>query len=406
MVVAMSLPACTTTVDSLGYNRLSGADIHHLTPLASYPNAFRDLLGHSQADIDAKITMVFDQLFYGDANTQAIYFPLTDDAYIKDTLHNDIRTEGVSLGMNIAVQLNRRNEFDRLWTYARSMQQIGPGSANQGYYSSFCEDASGAAVTCVDPFGYQQFVTALLFANDRWGSNTGQFDYASEAAKLLNVMRLKQEDNGGIVDGVTDTFDATTRLAYDVPNVSVGRETRPAVEMPGYYALWREATGDPFWTKAATSARAYWQAAANPSTGLLPVRAAFDGTAVMSWNNFQPEGYRAQLNMVLDRIWAGGNGWEQQEADTLLQFFNPQGPTNVCKVYSLDGTCVDSTHEPSLVVVNGITAAIASPTVAPVSSQFVDAVWNFQTPTGDGRYYAGVLELIGLMILGGEYVIW
>ena len=403
LLAAMALPACTSTVDSLGYNRLTGADIHRLTPPGSYPNAFAER-GHSESDINDKINGVFMQLFYGDPNTQAIYFPLTDDAYIKDTLHNDIRTEGVALGMNIAVQLGRQNEFDRLWTYARAFQQITSGAA-QGYYSSFCEDTTGAAVGCVDPFGYEQFVTALLFANDRWGSNTGAIDYASEAARLFNVMRLKEQDNGGVVNGVTDTFDPATRLAYDVPNVSAAGETRPAVVMPGYYALWRQATGDPFWTKATASARTYLQAAAHTPFGLLPVRANFDGSPVPSWDTFQPEGYRAQLNMVLDRIWAGGNSWEQDEADKLLTFFNMQGLTNYCKVYSLDGTCMDTTHEPSLVVVNGITAAIATPTM-PERGAFVDAVWSVTTPTGDGRYYAGVLELIGLLILSGRYQVW
>jgi oligosaccharide reducing-end xylanase len=403
LVVAMALPACTTTVDSLGYNRLTGADIHRLTPPGSYPNAFGQR-GRSETDINDKINGVFMQLFYGDSNTQAIYFPRTDDAYIKDTLHNDIRTEGVALGMNIAVQLGRQNEFDRLWTYARAFQQI-PSGANEGYYTSFCEDTTGAAVACVDPFGYEQFVTALLFANDRWGSNTGAVNYAGEAAKLLNVMRLKLQDNGGVaVDGVTDTFDPATRLAYDVPNVSAAGETRPAVEMPGYYTLWRQATGDPFWTKAAASARTYLQAAAsqpvNQSTGLLPVRANFNGSPVASWDTFQPEGYRAQLNMVLDRIWAGGNDWEVGEADRLLTFFTAQGN---CKTYTLDGTCLDSTHEPSLVVVNGITAAIAT---TQERTQFIDDVWSLQTPTGDGRYYAGVLELIGLLILSGRYQVW
>src|SRR5882724_9040281 len=75
-------PACRTTVDSLGIDRPTEAGgpavLRPLVGPASYPNAFRDVLGKSDAEIAAKIAMTFDQLFHGDA-TQAIYFPVGAD---------------------------------------------------------------------------------------------------------------------------------------------------------------------------------------------------------------------------------------------------------------------------------------------------------------------------------------
>ena len=39
-----------------------------------------------------------------------------------------------------------------------------------GYFQSIVrQPAAVAPVSCNDPFGHQQFVTALLFARDRWG---------------------------------------------------------------------------------------------------------------------------------------------------------------------------------------------------------------------------------------------
>ena len=35
-------------------------------------------------------------------------------AYVTDVLNKDVRTEGMSYGMMIAVQLDRKKEFDRL----------------------------------------------------------------------------------------------------------------------------------------------------------------------------------------------------------------------------------------------------------------------------------------------------
>src|SRR6185503_4408181 len=102
-----------------------------------YPNPFRDVLGKSEAEIAAKISAAFDQLFHGGTG-ETIYSPSgTDAAYIRDIYHDDIRTEGMSFGMMVAVQLNARTEFDRLWTYAKNTLRIERG-ANTGYFRSWC----------------------------------------------------------------------------------------------------------------------------------------------------------------------------------------------------------------------------------------------------------------------------
>jgi oligosaccharide reducing-end xylanase len=55
-------------------------------------------------------------LFHGDPDTQAVYYPAgTNDngalAYICDIHNNDVRSEGMSYGMMIAVQLDKKAEF-------------------------------------------------------------------------------------------------------------------------------------------------------------------------------------------------------------------------------------------------------------------------------------------------------
>ena len=48
-----------------------------------------------------------------------IYYELGgDQAYILDTGNNDVRSEGQSYGMVIAVQMDMKEEFDKLWNYA------------------------------------------------------------------------------------------------------------------------------------------------------------------------------------------------------------------------------------------------------------------------------------------------
>ncbi len=135
--LALGLVAsCQTTTDSLGFN----LPLKPLTPPSAYPNPFKDR-GHTDAEIATKINAAFMQLFHGDPTTNAIYVVPPGSsgiAYIHDVLHDDIRTEGIGLGMLIAVELGYRDELDNLWTYAKSMLRVSSGSA-AGYFNSFCE---------------------------------------------------------------------------------------------------------------------------------------------------------------------------------------------------------------------------------------------------------------------------
>ncbi len=93
----------------------------------------------------------------------------------------------------------------------------------------------------------------------------------------------------------------------------------------------------------------------------MPTRARFDGTPLPDWATFEPEGYRSQINVAIDQIWTAGDAWNVTESNQLLAFFTAQGITTYGKIYSLDGTMVlETDHEPSLVVSNGITAVAST----------------------------------------------
>lgn len=408
---------CRKTVDNLGSNDTKDAarrELQDLSGPTEYPNAFHDVLGKTSDEINAKITNVFNTLFHGNPAEQAIYFPVGDgQACIKDVYHGgEVRTEGMGLGMIIAVELNKQFEFDQLWRFAKDNLTIKSGSA-RGYFASHCDvkgDGSADSRNCLDPFGLQQFTMALVLANARWGSavedvDAGAMDYNSDAWMLLDVMRYKQRDNGGVIDGITNTIDANTLLVFDEPNVSSYNYTSPSAELPAYYEMWAQATGDSFWSDAAINARGFWQSAANANTGLLPEKAYFSGKSYPDWNMFGPEGYRAQLNMTLDRIWTGADAWEETEANLIIDFFGgilDSGADTYGMSYELDGTVIDSTAaDAALVAVNGDSALIA-----PSSSHrkaFIEAVWNLDIPTGSTRYYGGLLYLLSLLTLSGQY---
>ena len=68
-----------------------------------YRNVFLEA-GYKQQDIDAKLAQAYHDLFEG---PNRVYFEVGDSmAYVSDLKNRDARTEGLSYGMMVAVQLN------------------------------------------------------------------------------------------------------------------------------------------------------------------------------------------------------------------------------------------------------------------------------------------------------------
>ena len=81
-----------------------------------YRNVFREA-GYRQADIDAKLAKAYYDVFEGPGK---VYFEVGDSmAYITDMKNRDIRSEGLSYGLMVAVQLNKKDVFDRIWRYSK-----------------------------------------------------------------------------------------------------------------------------------------------------------------------------------------------------------------------------------------------------------------------------------------------
>ncbi len=105
-----------------------------------YHNLFGEA-GHPDAQVSARISLAFAQLFHGDPGTEALYFPAGANsngplAYICDVNHNDVRSEGMSYGMMIAVQMDRKSEFDSLWNWAATyMRHDSPTNPSYGFFS-------------------------------------------------------------------------------------------------------------------------------------------------------------------------------------------------------------------------------------------------------------------------------
>jgi oligosaccharide reducing-end xylanase len=416
--------ACTSTVDSLGrdFEQVEPPDAmappdamgppdakpppEVLTPLTgpdAYPNLFHEHLGLPFAEIDERVEAAYERLFHGDPASEAFYFTTPEgDAYIEDIYHGDVRTEGLGLGMLISVELDKQEEFDKLWSYAKRVLRVENGG-NAGYFRSVCDTLPSGTALCLDPYGLQQFVMSLIFAHDRWQSN-GAIDYERDVFDIIDVMLHKQEQNdGNTEESATNTFDTESKLVFDVPKREAASRTRPSILMPAYYELWAAATGNAYFTEVAEAARDYFPTVANQVTGLMPLRAYFDGTAMPGAEHFTPEAYRVFLNLALDQIWTPGDPFGSTACGRVLSFFAEQGLDKYVGKYELDGTPVTMERDPTLALVNGVTAA-GVPMAFPIETRraFIRGVWDMPMPEPEHRYYQGILQLFALLVLSGK----
>ena len=92
----------------------------------NYRNVFLEA-GYKQEDIDAKLAKAYHDVFEG---PNKVYFEVGDSmGYVSDLKNHDARTEGLSYGMMVAVQLNKKDVFDRLWRWTKKYMQHQGGAA-------------------------------------------------------------------------------------------------------------------------------------------------------------------------------------------------------------------------------------------------------------------------------------
>ena len=158
--------------------------------------------GRTPGGNNSKIIAAFQQLFHGDPATQAVYYTAGANsngplAYVTDIKHHDVRTEGLSYGMMIAVQMNQRAEFDAIWNWSKTyLYHDSPGHPSYGFFSWQARTNGTVMSEFVAPDGESYYVMALYFAANRWGSGAGIYNYQSEADRLLTNHAASRADQG------------------------------------------------------------------------------------------------------------------------------------------------------------------------------------------------------------------
>jgi oligosaccharide reducing-end xylanase len=365
-----------------------------------YRNLFQEYLGKSEAEIQAKLDAAWEQLFYGDDSSERVYYPVGDDlAYMLDVGNNDVRSEGMSYGMMIAVQLGRQEEFNRLWQWTKTFMYQSDGPY-RGYFAWHCDRDGKQLAANPASDGEEWFVTALFFASKRWGDGEGIFNYRAEADQILHTMRAKTAEGNGIA---TDMFDPVSKQVVFVPSGRNSTFTDPSYHLPSFYELWVlwAAEDNAFWAEAATESRAFFHLAAHPKTGLMPDYSNFDGTPTGGEHaDFRFDAWRTLANVAVDFAWFGKDPWQVEQSDRVLAFLAAQDSGFFGNQYTLEGKALSGDHSTGLVAMAGVAALAAH---RGVGEPFVRELWETTIPRGTWRYYDGLLYLMAMMHVSGNF---
>lgn len=385
-----------------------------------YRNLFAEA-GHSQKEIRQKIDSAFEQLFHGNPDTQTLYYMAGKNsngplAFITDIKHHDVRTEGMSYGMIIAVELNKKTEFDALWNWSKTYLYV--TETNHPSFGFFAWEARTDGVRMsqfVAPDGEEYYVTALYLAAHRWKDGEGIHNYKAQADELLSRMRHREVISGSVDRRNTNQtvkagplFDADHKMVLFSPSSERNRFTDPSYHLPAFYELWSR-WGPPedaaFWRDAAAASREFFQRATHPVTALNPDYANFDGSPMASFGrstNFSYDAFRTAGNWSVDWSWWGKDARERELSDKLQAFFESRGTNYGCQ-FTLEGKPLENRHAQGLAAVNAVASLAAT---NPRAIKFVEELWNMPAPDGVERYYEGLLYMMGLLHCSGEFRIW
>ena len=358
-------------------------------------------LGMSDREVSDRVKNCFRTIFLEPG--EAFYHETDpDSACMVDTGNMDARTEGMSYGMMMAVQMDRKDLFDKLWQFSKRYMYIESG-LYKGYFAWSTgldgkHNAEGPA-----PDGEEYFAMALFFASARWGDGDGIFSYSREAREILRHCVHQPE----LVPGGRAMWDEDNYLIRFIPEADF---SDPSYHLPHFYELFAERADTQdreFWQKAAAASREYLVRSAHPQTGMSPEYAEYDGAPRFLFNKdygYYSDAYRVAMNITLDSMWFGTRPGYSAIATHLQNYFHGISETDY-RAYQIDGT---PTEEPAMHPV-AITAALGAASAiseSPWAEEMLRNFWETPPRKGNRRYYDNCLYFFALLMLSGMYRIY
>lgn len=377
----------------------------------NYRNFFAEI-GKTDEEINAKLKSIVDTFFYGEDHKR-VYYPFGEDmGYLEDTGNHDARTEGMSYGMMMCVQLDMKEEFDKIWKWSKTFMYMTEGE-HEGYFAWSCKLNGEHNFSSPAPDGEEFFAMALFFASHRWGDGEGIFNYSFEAKEILRAC-LHKGENGR--PGAPMWNHENKQILF-VPGSD---HTDPSYHLPHFYelfALWAYEEDREFWKEAADASRKYLAKACHEITGLNPESGNFDATpysVTPPWgrfahDSFYSDAYRTAANIGLDYEWYEIDEGHYCAPLKMMKFFKTDLEAVRC-AYEVDGTPVERTVlHPTGVIATTAQGALTIPKDHPdyeTAKKWVNWFWEQPLREGGRRYYDNCLYLFAFLALSGNYRIW
>jgi endo-1,4-beta-D-glucanase Y len=343
-----------------------------------------------------------------DGNTSVLFAAADDMAFIKAIETGLIYSEGMSYGMMLAVMMDDQATFDKLWKFTKTYMQNAEG-VQKGF---FAWQLNGEApYQRLDenpaPDGEEYFAMSLFFANNRWGSSEGIFDYQAQADAILNDMIYTQTDTTRLMMHPSyRQIEFTTTLFEE-------SFTDASYHLPAFYELWALWANDnnQYWHEVAQVSRDFFNKSSHPATGLFSDYATHEGAPKVT--SFNPNSHKSAFdshrvigNIAMDYHWISQGDDMLELINRQVDFYQSENETygNFIAIYDVDGT-----REPGINYRgegrNAMNGYGATASELPYSNAMVQSLWDQQLPTGEFRYYDGFLYMFSLLHASGEFKI-
>ncbi|SHM47707.1 glycosyl hydrolase family 8 [Fibrobacter sp. UWB7] len=365
----------------------------------NYESPFKTYLGKTDAEIKEKMDAMWEHYFKGDNNSK-VFFDNGNEGYIKDINNNDVRSEGMSYGMMIAVQTGHKEEFDKLWKWAKN-HMWHKGGDWDGYFAWQRNDSgSGGDDNCA-PDGEMYFMMSLLFAANRWDDD----QYRKDALYIMDKMWNNPSHK---------LFNQGNYIIVFQPLGNGNDFSDPSYDLPAYLELfsrWAEKDTDK-WKKAVTAARDHLYKSSNSSSGLFADYSSFNGQPQSySYNSnstkYMYDAMRCAMNFGMDYYLFGADSTREIEmANRIINFFEKDGYKHAR--FNWDGSNPQEQYTQGEAGANAV-AAIALRSTADSEEKIkknLQNAWDTKFMTGQYRYYDGLVHYLAMLHLSGNFKIW
>ena len=364
-----------------------------------YTSPFKTYLGKTDEEIQGKLDQLWNHYFKGDNNSK-VYYDQGSEAYILDVNNNDVRSEGMSYGMMIAVQTGHKEEFDKLWNWAKNHMWHRSGGWD-GYFAwKRGTNGWGGDDNCA-PDGEMYFMMSLLFAAHRWNNN----QYMQDAQYILKRMWDNSQHS---------LFNPRYNVITFQPQGNENNFSDPSYDLPAFvdlFARW-STTNQNRWRAAASATRDHLYKSSHPQSGLFSDYNNFDGTPhSVSYNSnatkYMYDAMRCAMNFGMDYYLFGADANRQTEmAKRIINHFERDGYRHAR--FNWDGTGGSEEYTLGEVGANAVAtyALMGVSGYEDIIKKNLKMAWDANLMTGQYRYYDGLVHYLSMLHLLGSFKIW